>query len=182
MTGIIVAFPKAENGKNIKNILVRSGFSVLGVCTSGAQVLQLANDLPSGIVISGYHLPDMGYMELRNHLPAEFDLLLISSKAQWQEKSRSDILYLSMPLKVHELLSTVEMMVYTQERRRRRRRSKPKVRSKEEQELIAKAKELLMARNNMTEEEAHRYIQKASMDSGTSLPETAQMIISLADL
>ena len=45
--------------------------------------------------------------------------------------------------------------------------------------MIRKAKELLMARNNMTEEEAHRYIQKRSMDNGTDLTETAQMILSL---
>ena len=45
--------------------------------------------------------------------------------------------------------------------------------------LIAKAKALLMERNNMTEAEAHRYIQKCSMDSGTNLVETAQMVISL---
>ena len=32
----------------------------------------------------------------------------------------------------------------------------------------------------MTEEEAHRYIQKRSMDNGTGLTETAQMILSFA--
>ena len=42
-----------------------------------------------------------------------------------------------------------------------------------------RAKTLLMERNNMTESEAHRYIQKCSMDSGTNLVETAQMVISL---
>ena len=36
-----------------------------------------------------------------------------------------------------------------------------------------------MVRNNMSEEEAHRYIQKRSMDNGTGLIETAQMILSL---
>ena len=50
---------------------------------------------------------------------------------------------------------------------------------KDEQEMIAEAKALLMERNNMTEEEAHRYIQKRSMDNGTDLTETAQMILSL---
>ena len=50
---------------------------------------------------------------------------------------------------------------------------------KDEQEMIAEAKALLMERNNMTEEEAHRYIQKRSMDNGTGLTETAQMILSL---
>lgn len=36
-----------------------------------------------------------------------------------------------------------------------------------------------MNRNNMTEEEAHRYIQKCSMDSGTNLVETSQMVLSV---
>ena len=46
-------------------------------------------------------------------------------------------------------------------------------------ELINEAKALLMERNNLSEEEAHRYIQKRSMDNGTGLTETAQMILSL---
>ena len=36
-----------------------------------------------------------------------------------------------------------------------------------------------MDRNNMTEADAHRYLQKCSMDSGTNMVETAQMIMSL---
>ncbi|MFR2620283.1 MAG: ANTAR domain-containing protein [Clostridia bacterium] len=36
-----------------------------------------------------------------------------------------------------------------------------------------------MARNNMTEEEAHRYLQKSSMDSGTNMVETAEMVLSI---
>ena len=41
------------------------------------------------------------------------------------------------------------------------------------------AKELLMDRNHLSEEEAHRYIQKCSMDSGTNMVETAQMVLSM---
>ena len=33
----------------------------------------------------------------------------------------------------------------------------------------------------MTEEEAHRYLQKASMDSGTNMLETAQMVLTIMD-
>ena len=36
-----------------------------------------------------------------------------------------------------------------------------------------------MERNNLTEEEAHRYIQKCSMDNATNMVETAQMILTL---
>ena len=52
-------------------------------------------------------------------------------------------------------------------------------RSKEEQELIEKAKGILMNNNEMSEPEAFRYIQKSSMDYGRTLLETAAMIIAL---
>ena len=71
------------------------------------------------------------------------------------------------------------MMDYTITRRRKKQREKPKQRSKDEQEMIAEAKALLMERNNMTEEEAHRYLQKNSMDSGTNIVETAEMVLSI---
>ena len=79
-------------------------------------------------------------------------------------------------------MSTVEMMCTAQMRRKRKLRSKPKKRTEAEQRVLREAKEILMERNHMTEEEAHRYIQKCSMDSGTSLPETAQMVIAMTKL
>ena len=39
-----------------------------------------------------------------------------------------------------------------------------------------------MSRNNLSEEEAHRYLQKRSMNNGTDLVETAQMILSLMNV
>ena len=46
-------------------------------------------------------------------------------------------------------------------------------------QLIEQAKALLMERRGISEEEAHRYLQKTSMENGTNLPETASMILSL---
>ena len=71
------------------------------------------------------------------------------------------------------------MIVQAQTRRRKKLRQQPKQRDEKERAIINQAKALLMERNNMTEEEAHRYIQKCSMDSGTNMLETAQMVISL---
>ena len=86
---------------------------------------------------------------------------------------------LSMPLKAYDFINTMEMMLTNLERRRKRRKQEAKKRGPKQQELLRKAKELLMARNHMTEEEAHRYIQKCSMDSGTNMAETAEMVLSV---
>lgn len=181
MTRIIVAFPKAENGKNIKNVLVRNGYQVVCVCTNGAQVIQEANGLQDGIVVCTYKLSDMIYQELVECLPPGFDTIVISTKDQWVENGTPGIVGLAVPLKIHELLSTVEMVSYNLERKRRKRRQAPRKRTKEEQELVDRAKAILMERNQMTEGEAHRYLQKTSMDNGTSFTETAQMILGMLD-
>lgn len=69
MTGILIVFPKAEDGKSIRNLLVRHGYDVAAVCTLGSQVLNDMDMMNSGIIISGYRYPDMHYMELKESLP-----------------------------------------------------------------------------------------------------------------
>lgn len=179
MTNIIVAFPKMEDAKSIKNLLVKNGFSVTAVCTSGAQALSYADEFHDGIIICGYKLADMIYAELHGNLPKGFEMLLMTSQRLLAETTGSNIIGLAMPLKVHELISTVGMMSQGIVRRRKKQREKPRVRNEEEASTIMKAKRLLMERNHMTEEEAHRYIQKHSMDNSTNMVETAQMVLTM---
>lgn len=179
MAGMIVVFPNKDNATNIRNILVRGGCDVIGVCTTGAQALHYTELLDEGIVVCGYKMADMLYTELREYLPPEFEMLLVASPDKWQEGAIKGVVGLSMPIKVHDLLNTAEMMLQTMDRRRRRRRKEKPQRNPEQEKLIREAKELLMARNNMSEEEAHRYLQKCSMDSGTNIVETAEMVLSV---
>ena len=77
-----------------------------------------------------------------------------------------------------EFVSTVQMMTMDIARElKRRKKTQPKRRTAEEEKIINKAKALLMERNQMTENDAHKYIQKLSMDSGNNLVETAEMIL-----
>ena len=179
MTSIIIVFPKVEDAKSIKNLLVRHGYDVAAVCTRGSQVLNYTDMMNYGVVICGYKFSDMHYMDLKGSLPADFDMLLLASPRVCGECPDPDILCVSMPLKVHDLMSTLEMMCMNQDRRRKKLRRKPRQRSEAERKVLGEAKALLMERNHMSEEEAHRYIQRCSMDSGTSLAETAQMLLTM---
>ena len=179
MTNIIVVFAKIEEAKSVKNILVKNGFSVTAVCTSGAQALGYADEFHYGVIISGFRLADMICVELKNNLPVGFDMLVMAPQRMLSEVSGTGIMGLAMPLKVHELISTVGMMSQEVLRRKKKQREKPKVRNAEDEAVIKSAKLLLMERNKMTEEEAHRYLLKRSMDNSVSLVETAQMLLSL---
>lgn len=178
MFSIIVGFPKQEDANSIKNLLIRNGYNVSESCTLGSQIVTHANDLDEGIVVCGYRFSDMHYSELYNYLPKGFEMLLIASPEKL-EYSKSNIVCLPMPIKTHDLLNTLQMMSYQYQRRKKKDKDKPKERTAEERELIRKAKLVLMDRNNMSEEEAHRYLQKTSMDSGTNLVEMSEMVLKM---
>ena len=178
MSSIVIALPKIEDAKMIRTILVRHGFSVAAVSNTAENALASASELSYGVLICGYRLPDMYYQELLEYLQPGFDMLLLASPKVIQEAPPS-VLTVEMPLKASDLVNTVNMMLMQIERRRKKDRKKPKVRSWKEQNYISNAKMMLMQRNHLSEEEAHRYIQKCSMESGTNMVETAQMLLML---
>jgi response regulator NasT len=121
----------------------------------------------------------MMYDELYDNLPPSFGMLLIASARVIEEGVCEGVVSVTMPLRPSDLVNSLEMIIQQQERRRAKKRSAPPKRNEKDQKLIDDAKTLLMTRNHMTEEEAHRYLQKTSMDSGTNLVETAQMLFAL---
>lgn len=178
MADIIVALPKLEDAKNLKKLLIRNGYDVNMVCDSGAQAVSAVNHLDGGIVVCGYKLSDMHYFEINDYLPGGFQMLLLASPAKIADCS-CNVMCLAMPFKVQDLLNTLEIMMAQYNRWRKKQKEKAKKRTESDKKVITAAKELLMERNQMTENEAHRYIQKISMDSATNMAETAHMIIEL---
>ena len=179
MSNIIVVFPKRENAVNIRNSLVRAGIEVSAVCLTVAKVLQYADNCNDGIVVCGYRFQDPQYTDLRESLPDTFDMLLVASAYKWMDGLPDGVVGLPLPIKVYDLVNTVEMIQQTQSRKRRKRRETIRKRDDSQRKIIDQAKALLIERNNMSEEEAHRYLQKSSMESGTNMLETAQMVLTI---
>lgn len=179
MPNIIVVFPKIQEAKGIRNLLVRSGYEVAAAVTSGAQALSMADNLGSGIIVSGYMLADGIFSYILENKPKGFEMLLVVSQAKAEECAGMDVLTLTMPLKTADFLRSVDMLMANMARERKRRRSIPKKRDPEEQKIIDDAKAVLMEKHKMTESEAHRYLQKNSMDSGNTMVEYAKMVLQI---
>lgn len=182
MANIIIVFPKIEDVRAIRSLLVRSGYTVHAACTSGAQALAAADRLGSGVIISGYKFSDMLYQSLYEEVSERFEMLLIASARIIEEGICEGVVGVTMPLKVQELTDSLEMLLHKLEYRRKKRRAMLHKRSEAQRKQIMEAKALLMERNHMTEDEAHRYLQKLSMDSGHSLIETAEMLFALSKI
>ncbi len=176
MLSIIVAFPNIEDAGKIKSILVRNGYDVSLTCNNAAQVINMVNQLEDGIVLCGSRLKDMPYHDLYTALPNSFSMILLASMNIVSDCYNDNIVCVPMPLRVNDLITAIDE-AYSIYRKKKKKDRKPANRSEKDKLIINEAKELLMNNHGMSEEEAHRYIQKISMDSGNSMVETAQMVL-----
>lgn len=178
MSVIIIVLPRLEDAKKIRKILISHGFENTIACSTGAAVLGEVNKYSGGLIISGYRLSDMYYTELTEYLNDFYELLLMGS-ASTVSSQAAGIMAITMPVKIYDLVNTVDFMIRQIDRRIKKERKKLKKRSEQEENYIKNAKLLLMERNHLSEEDAYRYIQKCSMDNATNMVETAQMILTL---
>lgn len=178
MNSIIIVMPRPEEAGKLRDILSSRGYAGAFVCTTAAAAISRAHESDSGVVICGHRIRDMHYTQLAECLPEYFELLLLATR-QELDNSPPGMMALAYPFKPNDLTGTVGLMLEQLRRRLGKKKGQPRKRTEKEQNYINNAKWVLMERNNMSEEEAFRYIQKASMDSGTGMAETAQMILLL---
>ena len=176
MAGVVVLFEAAA----VKDLLVKRGYDVSAACTLGSQALSALDDLDRGIVVCGYRYADMIYSGLWAQLPKGFRMLLIAGGGVIEEGVEEDVITLPMPLKVEDLTATLDMMLSTMERQRKKEKAyKQRGRDDSDRRLLNEAKSVLMGRNHMSEQEAHRYMQRSCMESGRGMTETAKLILTL---
>lgn len=175
MESIVLAFMKEEISQKIKKILDSSGIPVNGICSSKAELMRYIANLGSGIIITGFRLPDATAEEIHIDLPESFSIMVIAT-AEQTDYMNKDIFTLTLPIKGVELASSVNFLLKS--RQTHTKQVNAKKRKEEEKKIIAQAKLVLMERHRMTEEQAHRFIQKHSMDAGVKMIDTARLILS----
>ena len=176
---IIVVMPKIENAHKIGGLLNKHGYHPDLVCSSAGEALSLSSSrMDDGVIICGGRLADMSYVELQDCIPRYFRLIIISRNVM-NDEYPEEAVKLELPLKISELISAIENEASKYFRRPSDNKVVKHTRDSEERKYIDKAKALLMEKRSMSEPEAYRYIQKTSMDTGTSMAETARMVLLL---
>ncbi len=178
MDNIIVAFDNDSNRKRIREILEASGLQVKTSCKSGSEAIRAIRKTSGGIVVSGFKLSEMTVTDLAYDLHGLAMILAVAPAAQLELCRNDNIFKLPTPFSRGDLVSSVRMLIQMQQKHYR---AAPPRRSEKDTTDIQKAKALLMEKNGMTEEEAHRFIQRRSMDTGSKAAETARLILSSYD-
>ena len=186
MTQILIAFPAGAMSEKIRLLLLHAGFTDTQIVSGGGEALRNMREQNIGILICPVRMKDMDYTEILPNLPAFWRVLLMDSAKNIASRREDDVMAVELPAKGAAILDTVAMILgeleYAFRREKKKEKAKPKKRSPEEQKMIDDAKALIMDRNHLTEEEAFRYIQKTSMDTGRSMVETAEMILTFQEI
>lgn len=181
MGTVLIAMPKSDDSLRFEGLIQGYGLMLeTKICSTGSEILRIANDRDFGVILCTKRLKDMAYFELSEYLPQSFSIVVLTKDASLELFS-DRMVKLMMPFRTSELISTIEMLVSGYIRPKKTKEKKARVKSESEKQTIEKAKLLLMDRNGMSEPEAFRYIQKVSMDTCRKAVETAQMILYLND-
>ena len=172
MERIVIAFEQDSTSQKIRRLLESAGVARPLCCHTAAEVKTLLAQQRIPTVICGFKLPDGTAEELFFDLPAGRSMLLIASESLlslcWSDPR---LVCLSTPLTRSGLIDGVRQALQAAEADLR------PARSEEEEVLIRLAKERLMARSHISEEQAHRLLQKKSMESGRKLSATARLLL-----
>ena len=174
MDTVIVAFESASMCQRFSELLETTGTARCLSCCSGDQVRRLLGGQQINCVVCGSHLTDGPAEWLYEDLPPACPLLLVGPQHLLDACGSRDVFKLATPIRKEEAVSTVRLLLQFSHRMERFVRPR---RSDTEQELVDRAKRLLMEHKGLSEGEAHRALQKRSMDGGTRMVQTARQII-----
>lgn len=174
MEKLILIFESEKTGMRIKDMIESAGLAECQLCHSAAEAKRLVNSRSGTAVVCGYKFGDSSAGELFEDLPSNCCGLVIAQQSFLDLLSGSRIFKLPAPVTRGDLLASVRMFLQMVSRPENGLRIQ---RSEEEREVIEAAKAHLMLREGMTESQAHRYLQKKSMDTGCKLSKTAQMVL-----
>ena len=128
----------------------------------------------SGTIITGYCFDNQYINYIVDHLSSSFNVICIGKREQLDFCDDDRIFKLAVPLNKTDLICSVEMLMTVDSR------YKPgNTKTQSEERLIQKAKQLLIDIYSMSEEQAHRYMQKKSMETGRKLVEIAKIILEI---
>lgn len=174
MDTVIVAFETESLCNRFRDLIEGGGIANCVVCHSGSQVRRILGAQQIYCVVCGNRLTDGPSEWLCSDLPPACSMLMVGPQHHLDLCASPDIFKLYTPIRKEEALATVSLLL--QFGRRMERFIRPR-RSNAEQDLINQAKTVLMERRGMSEEQAHRSLQKRSMDLGCRMIQTARLVL-----
>jgi response regulator NasT len=183
-TRIIIADDEAIQRMDLKEVLTKQGYLVVGEAGDGLSAVNLARELRPELVIMDIRMPDMDGIAAAETLTQEkiAPVLLLTAFGDQalveRAKEAGVVNYIVKPLRESEVAPAIEVtLARYNEFRMLEEKAQTLSEQLETRKVVERAKGLLMEKQGLTEQEAFRKIQKASMNNRKSMREVAEAIL-----
>jgi response regulator NasT len=181
---VLVVEDEALIRMDLAEMLTEEGYVVAGEAVDGEQALELARRLHPDLVIMDIKMPKVDGVtaaaSIVDERIAPVVMLTAFSQRDLIEQARDAgaMAYLVKPFARHELVPAIELAV---SRFAEKRALEDEVATLSERletrKVVDRAKGLLMTRQQMTEPEAFRWIQRTAMDRRTTMKAVAEAVV-----
>jgi two-component system, response regulator PdtaR len=188
-TRMIIAEDDTVIRMDLKEELQRQGYLVVGDVGAGQSAVNLTRELRPDLVVMDIRMPELDGIAAAEILTREklapVVLLTAFSDDELIERARNVgvIHYVTKPWRTSDLKPAIEIAL---SRFQEFRTMEGKVRDLEDhlatRKMVEKAKGVLMEKYKISEQEAFRRIQKASMNKRKSMKDVAEAILLAEDL
>ena len=177
---IIIASQSEKLVSSIRSQIVSNGYEVVGVSTDGYELIRRAKALSPEVVIIDEDLGGVSIVSLVETLIFERQAVLLLGKSYQKFYYRQDpyFEFCEKPVQPIVLVTMLRVLTkYGQTVRQLESKVNQLEEAQKTEKAIRLAKRALQQNENMTEDEAHRYIQKRSMELRISKLELSERIL-----
>ncbi len=169
MRSIVVASSSRNMMTKLNRVLLTLQAYDIYYCKTEAELYSFCDRLGGGVlIVSAFR--DASVNDIKNSLSLDWDIVAILPPNVPVPFYSSNLTVFTAPVNVSELLSTVEMLMNVTD-------YKKTSYDTDKANIIEKAKRILIEKKGFSEDQAHYYLQKTSMDKGVSIKRTAEKIV-----
>ncbi len=175
---ILIVAPE-KWGSSVRSVLMNAGYGA-ALCTLGNEAIRNAEWITPRMVIVSYRLKDCMGADVADAFRGICMVMLVIAPDidGYENYSADHVLCVPGRARATELLQSVRLMLQMSSRVEKLTQERDAAeKSVQNQKIIQRAKALLMNEFKITENEAHRILQKRSMDTGMTLLNEAQIIL-----
>ena len=164
---LIIAFSSDRICNNIISILTKNGINYDYVCKSGTNLRKCCSYYENGIILCGTTFIDESIYNIVEDFYESFTFILLGSIDKINIYNDEKVYKLCTPIKSEDIISAIDIAYYKNIENIKLKNYK----------ILEQAKSLLIKNYNLSEEKAHKYIQKKSMNSGKKNIDIAKIIL-----
>ncbi len=171
---VFVVFGGDKTANKVAAMLKTGGIYPNAILHTGASLLAALNQYDEGVVVCGTRFKDTVLLDILDFIPDIFHVVTVGTMDHLDDLPNDRVFKLSVPLDRTDLIYSVSMLMNINNHRALIHNQ---FRTENEEIIIQQAKAVLIHKYHMTEEQAHRYMQTKSMNTGEKMINIARLIL-----